>query len=777
MPCFSHPNKLLIDHLNNVKEIGLKVFDSKSNLMFQIDRNEIREALALTLQFHDFGKATSFFQDYLRCAVSGEETTIIRELTWHSKISAVFTAYQVYKAINDEKNRKLLSIVSFIAVSKHHGNLDNLKKMLVIGKEDWRILEKQWNNIDFSTFQIEKSDFEAIKIFIRIFISKFFLDAAKIKKDLDLFFLTNLFFSILTYSDKSEVIFGKSNYSEIPDNIENLVTTYKREKFKSSKATKLNETREELYNICSDFFSSKRTENIFSINIPTGSGKTLTVINAALKILSHDNSVKRIIYALPFTSIIDQTSEIIDAILTVSSLKSNEILTIHHHLAEIQEIEDENISIVGDKAQFIVENWDKPFILTTFWQLFYSIISNKNGQLRKFNNIADSIIILDEIQTVPYKYWELINKLLTKAAETLNCKIILLTATMPLLFLEEKNEITPVIEINKRESCFSEFSRYTLKTINNLEDISMENFKEVAFSEIEKNPDKNFLFVFNTIKTSLIFFDEIRKRFSDNELIYLSTNILPIERRRKIEQIKNSSKRKIVISTQLIEAGVDIDMDIVFRDFAPLDSIIQTAGRCNRNNRHTEGSVYIFKIKNNKGQNDCNYIYKGITLDSTQELFQGQKEVKESQLFDFINKYYKKISRKKSDDESLKILECMSELDYEQLIKNFQLIDEEQPSTLVFVEKDENAKKVWQKLEEITESENKDEFIKIKRELFDYILSIKTKKNENFLTKLTEEIKGIKILRHEKIDDFYDDESGLISKKIKEENNDISLFY
>jgi CRISPR-associated endonuclease/helicase Cas3 len=762
MPCFSHPNKLLIDHLNNVKGIGLKVFDSKSNLNFQIDRNEIREALALTLQFHDFGKATSFFQDYLRCAVSGEEATIIRELTWHSKISAVFTAYQVYQVIKDEKNRKLLSIVAFIAVSKHHGNLDSLNKMLVIGKEEWRILEKQWNKIDFSTFQIEKPDFKETMIFIDDFLCDFLWDVDKINKDLDLFFLTNLFFSILTYSDKSEVIFGKSNYSEMPDNIENLVTTYKREKFTSSKATKLNETREELYNICGDFFSSKRAENIFSINIPTGSGKTLTVINAALKILSHDNSVKRIIYALPFTSIIDQTSEIIDAILTVSSLKSNEILTIHHHLAEIQEIEDENISIIGDKAQFIVENWDRPFILTTFWQLFYSIISNKNSQLRKFNNIADSIIILDEIQTVPYKYWELINKLLTKAAETLNCKIILLTATMPLLFLEEKNEITPVIEIDKRKSCFSEFSRYTLKNINNLEDISIKELNSFAFSKISENPDKNFLFVFNTIKTSLLFFDEIRKSFPDNELIYLSTNILPIERRRKIEQIKNSSKRKIVVSTQLIEAGVDIDMDIVFRDFAPLDSIVQTAGRCNRNNRQIEGSVYIFRLKNEKGQNDCNYIYKGITLDSTFELFRGQKEVKESQLLDFINQYYNKIEVRKSDYESSEILKNMSELNYEQITKDFQLIDDEQPSTLVFVEKDENASKVWSKLEEISKNADKDEFIKIKRELFDYILSVRTKKNKEFINKLTEEIKGIKILRHKKLSDFYDNETGLI---------------
>lgn len=768
MPCFSHPNKLLTDHLNNVKEIGLKVFDSKNDLDFQIDRSDIRKALALTLQFHDFGKATAFFQEYLKSAISNEETSAIRELTYHAKISAIFTAYQVHETIKDAKNRDLLSIISFIAVSKHHGNLDELNKMLVISKNDWKILEKQWNSIDFETFKIEEPDFIKIKEYAEnlLWLSD------DLSKDIETFVLTNFFFSILTYSDKSEVIFGKSNYLEMPDDIENLVTTYKKEKFKSAEPTALNETRENLYNICGNFFASKRDEKIFSINIPTGSGKTLNVINAALKILSHDKSLKRIIYALPFTSIIDQTSEIIDKIFLTSGIETDEFFTVHHHLAEIKESEDENGSISGDKAQFIVENWDKPFILTTFWQLFYSIISNKNCQLRKFNNIADSVIILDEIQTIPYKYWKLANKTLSKIAEIFNCRIILLTATMPLIFDEKNSEILPVIEYEKRKECFSRFSRYVLKPVNNIENISMEQLEDLAFQKIKAAPDKNFLFVFNTIKTSMVFFNSVREIFPDEELIYLSTSIIPIERKEKIEKIKNSQRRKIVISTQLIEAGVDIDLDIVFRDFAPLDSIIQTAGRCNRNNRDIEGEVYIFKIKNSSWKEDCNYIYKGITLDATLELFKGKSEIKESELFDFINKYYKEIKNRKSDDDATTILNSMKELNYESLATEFKLIDEDQPSTLLFIEKDEFASKIWNKFKTI--GGNKSEFIKIKRELFDYILSIKTK-NADAINDL-EEINGIKILQHNKIKDFYDSECGLLRQKLLEEKTDNTTF-
>lgn len=768
MSCFSHPDKLLVDHLNNVKEIGLKVFDSKKQLNFGIESKDIRTALALTLQFHDFGKATSFFQEKLRCAISGEELAEDITLTYHAKISAIFTAYQVHEAIKDEKTGALLSIVSFIAVSKHHGNLDELDRMLVISKNDWKILEKQWNSIDFETFKIEKNDFIKIEEYAKNLLWL----SADLSKSLEIFVLTNFFFSILTYSDKSEVIFGKSNYLEMPDDIENLVTTYKKEKFKSSKPTELNEIRENLYNICGNFFASKRDEKIFSINIPTGSGKTLNVINAALKILSHDKSLKRIIYTLPFTSIIDQTSEIIDKIFLTNGIKTDKFFTVHHHLAEIKESEDENEMICGDKAQFIVENWDKPFILTTFWQLFNSIIANKNSQLRKFNNISDSIIILDEIQTIPYRYWELANKTLSKIAEIFNCRIILLTATMPLIFDESNHEIVPVIEYDKRKECFSKFSRYILKPINNIKKIPIKQLQDLAFKKIETEPDKNFLFVFNTIKTSMLFFNSLREKFPDEELIYLSTNIIPIERREKIEKIKNSQKRKIVVSTQLIEAGVDIDLDVVFRDFAPLDSIIQTAGRCNRNNRDIEGEVFIFKMENSSGKEDCNYIYKGITLDATLDLFKEKNEIRESELFDLINKYYEEIKDKKSDDDATNILNLMKELDYENMVKKFKLIDEDQPSTLLFIEKDEVAAKIWKKFEEMVG--NKEEFIKIKRELFDYILSIKTK-NANAMSAL-EEINGIKILRAGKIKDFYDSDCGLLRKKLLEENDEYTVF-
>lgn len=758
MACLSHPDKKLITHLKNVEKIGLQILAKKKNLKLKIKPKELQNLLKLTLFYHDIGKSTVFFQEYLQASIDKQNCKYPNELTRHSLLSAIITAEKIRNNFQNSNNYLLLAILAFLAVKKHHGNLENIETMINISKRDWNILQKQINSIsrDFKK-HISSIELENVKNYIEDFLWE--LESIL---GIDTYFLLNFLFSLLVYSDKTDVILGNLTFKNLPSQSYTFVDNYKQEVFIKHSGKQIDIIREDAYKEALNSFNDKwNKDKIFSLNLPTGIGKTLIAINLAFNFLKNDKNLQRIIYAFPFTSIIDQTEIILKDIFLKNNENPDDFLTVHHHLSEIK-IKTNDEYLEGDKAHFLIENWDTPFVLTTFWQLFNSIITNKNAQLRKFHNIANSVIILDEVQTIPYKYWNLTNKVLKKLVEILNCKIIFLTATMPLIFDYSLKEITPLIQ--NREKYFSYFSRYKIEKVKYLEDISMDELLEFSIKDIQNNPEKSFLFIFNTIKSSILFYNQIKKNFSNKKLIYLSTNILPFERKKRIIAIKNLTESKIIISTQVVEAGVDIDLDIVYRDFAPLDSIVQSAGRCNRNNKKEMGIVKIFKLKNSKEKYDYKYIYKNLPLIKTKKLFDEYNEIYEKNLLTLINKYYKEIKQNSSKEVSDNIYKAIEELRYDDIVAEFKLIDDAN-SFLMFFEIDENAQKLLQQFQDILLIEDrfdrKNQFLKIKNDFYKYILSVRLTKDTNDYFTSLEEIGGIKIVRKDMVDSIYDHETGL----------------
>ena len=758
MACLSHPDKKLITHLKNVEKIGLQILAKKKNLKLKIKPKELQNLLKLTLFYHDIGKSTVFFQEYLQASIDKQNCKYPNELTRHSLLSAIITAEKIRNNFQNSNNYLLLAILAFLAVKKHHGNLENIETMINISKRDWNILQKQINSIsrDFKK-HISSIELENVKNYIEDFLWE--LESIL---GIDTYFLLNFLFSLLVYSDKTDVILGNLTFKNLPSQSYTFVDNYKQEVFIKHSGKQIDIIREDAYKEALNSFNDKwNKDKIFSLNLPTGIGKTLIAINLAFNFLKNDKNLQRIIYAFPFTSIIDQPEIILKDIFLKNNENPDDFLTVHHHLSEIK-IKTNDEYLEGDKAHFLIENWDTPFVLTTFWQLFNSIITNKNAQLRKFHNIANSVIILDEVQTIPYKYWNLTNKVLKKLVEILNCKIIFLTATMPLIFDYSLKEITPLIQ--NREKYFSYFSRYKIEKVKYLEDISMDELLEFSIKDIQNNPEKSFLFIFNTIKSSILFYNQIKKNFSNKKLIYLSTNILPFERKKRIIAIKNLTESKIIISTQVVEAGVDIDLDIVYRDFAPLDSIVQSAGRCNRNNKKEMGIVKIFKLKNSKEKYDYKYIYKNLPLIKTKKLFDEYNEIYEKNLLTLINKYYKEIKQNSSKEVSDNIYKAIEELRYDDIVAEFKLIDDAN-SFLMFFEIDENAQKLLQQFQDILLIEDrfdrKNQFLKIKNDFYKYILSVRLTKDTNDYFTSLEEIGGIKIVRKDMVDSIYDHETGL----------------
>ncbi|MDQ1351783.1 MAG: CRISPR-associated endonuclease/helicase Cas3, partial [Acidobacteriota bacterium] len=467
-------------------------------------------------------------------------------------------------------------------------------------------------------------------------------------------------------------------------------------------------------------------------------------------------------YAFPFTSIIDQAAEIMKEIFTVNGLDHEKYLLVHHHLSEARITVDEEI-LSGEKGQFIIENWEKPFILTTFWQFFNTLISNENQMLRKFHHLADSIVILDEIQSFPYEYWKLINRVLKAMTRVLNCRIIFLTATMPMIFSAAEGEIFDLIDRDNKTRYFQSFSRYRLSLVNDLNNITVEELFALVREEISQKADKSFLIVFNTIKSSKDFFHLVAKAFPEETLVYLSTNILPVERKKRIAMIKQDKRRKIVVSTQLIEAGVDIDLDIVYRDFSPLDCIVQSAGRCNRNSRKENGEVYIFSLmKDGANKKDSNYIYAPLSLVPTEKLFRQVKTFSESDLLTAVEEYYRIVKEAISAGPSDELLKSIGHLEYEEIKEKFQLI-KSIPSELVFIEKDEQAGRILGRFREIMELpdrfQRKNEFLTIKKEFYDYTLSVKVT-NGGSVFPPYKELGHLSIIPRHQLADYYDENTG-----------------
>ena len=620
---------------------------------------------------------------------------------------------------------------------------------------------------------------------------------------------TNLEYKILqlnflsTLIDADKMHAGKFEHIERRDVPKNVVDNYKnRDEFKQKNISKINKIRDEMYEaVIKKIDHVDLNQRVFSITAPTGTGKTLTSLSAALKlrrrIEEHFGYKPHIIYSLPFTSIIDQNFGVFDDVLksTIPDFEENEsAYSIKHHYQADLKYRVKGKEKPIEESLALIETWDSEIVVTTFIQLFYSIIGYKNRLLKKFHNIVNSIIILDEVQNIPIKYWDLVGSILAAMAKYFRCEIILLTATKPLIF--EKGECIELVK--NPEGYFKQNELNRVRLSIEREDKSIVDFFHLL-NEREWDKD-SYMFVFNTIGSTSKFYgligenktvsertialggsdikteiSRITKNGREYEVHYLSADVVPKTRKERIEIIKkrlDEGCRIIIITTQLIEAGVDIDVDVVFRDFAPLDSIIQVAGRCNRNKRleREKGEVHIINLvdENNKNKPFAEYIYDPVLLSTVDELLKNRENINDADFLGLINSYFEKT--KDNSDRDTKIMKAIYELYYYEKsdkigtnektpISAFKLI-KEQPDADVFIELDNDAKRIWQEYKEIREEEDRFErrkgFLKIKKEFYDYVVSIP----KRYAAGLINEAQEIAYVSNNEIPLYYDLDTG-----------------
>lgn len=327
----------------------------------------------------------------------------------------------------------------------------------------------------------------------------------------------------------------------------------------------------------------------YSLTVPTGGGKTLSSLVWAIK-HAIKNGQKRVIIAIPYTSIIVQTASILRSIF------GEENVLEHHSCVDPEQIKDERLK---EKMKLATENWDYPIIVTTNVQLFESMFCNKPSACRKLHNIVNSVIILDEVQTLPMDYLQPIVDSLKTYNKLFNVSFLFTTASQPVLsgLIEGCNPkaafngIDHITEIIPDDFKLHEKLRRVKLSIND----EGKNYDEVAEM---LSQHKRVLCIVNTRRDA----KEIYQRLSQEGVtLHLSKMMCPDHISETIKAIKTAlkdDKNEIirVVSTQLIEAGVDLDFPVVFRQEAGLDSILQAAGRCNREGRCGLSTTYVFSL-------------------------------------------------------------------------------------------------------------------------------------------------------------------------------------
>lgn len=355
----------------------------------------------------------------------------------------------------------------------------------------------------------------------------------------------------------------------------------------SARTSHVNDMRAMVLEDCRS--AAKWAPGIYTLTVPAGGGKTLASLSFALRHAAANN-MNRVIYAIPFTSIVEQNAQVFRSVLGDDNVLE------HHSNYDFDAVDNDERRLAERLA---VQNWDASLVVTTNVQLLESLFSNKPSKCRKLHNIANSVIVLDEAQMLPDNLLKVSLAMLEELVADFNVTVVLCTATQPALeglwpFGTSPREIAS--HQDELLSVFGHRARFAIEGGLKEEEL----VGALASSQ-------QVLCIVGTKKKARVIYEDVINRVGeeggcdeDNPgVFHLSANLTPLHRTKILTEVRrrlSAGERCVVISTQLIEAGVDVDFPVVYREMAGIDSLIQAAGRCNREGRLSEGVVHVFEI-------------------------------------------------------------------------------------------------------------------------------------------------------------------------------------
>jgi len=611
-------------------------------------------------------------------------------------------------------------------------------------KTTWKSFIEYWKE---SAFQRYFKDF-------RILTFKFKYPKLAEPSRIALFNLFQVIYSALMYADKNDVILDKNRFDHKQTDITNCLNQFRDKRGFNTSQTEIDQLKNEAYYNTLNHLEKvfKPEQHLYSITLPTGLGKTLTAYAVAdqLRQLS-GNADAKIVINIPFTSIIDQNFEVYRQVLETDS---SDVLLKHHHLAEPNYKDGSERVYDFDKSQFLIETWQSETIVTTFVQFLETILSMDKTKLMKLANLKNAVVLLDEIQTIPYELWETVRKSFLSLGESLNMYFVLISATQPLIFTPEE-EITELV--SDYQKYFRVFNRTRLHYQK--EAVSFDSFVGSVSDYVCEEPDKDVLVIMNTKKAARTCFEQlVNLNLDDTDYYFLSTLITPYERKEIIRKIKEKNgNRKLIVSTQLIEAGVDISVDTIFRQLSPIDSIIQSAGRANRyNEKETISEVFLYEI-DGEHQRTTSRIYGSDLILKTKNVLKDFSEIEESGYLHLINRYFNEV-RKQSKETSSPLLDAILGLRFAEI--DLSLIEERKTES-VFIQLNKVAKEIWEQYIELYSIEGlapwvrKARFGSFKSKFYDYVINVPVPFTESKINFDSEIIHGFYLSKLNQPSSFY----------------------
>lgn len=593
----------LTDHLEEVSE-KTGEFASKVGL---------KEQGELIGRLHDIGKASHKFEQYIKSAVgliNPDEDDYVDAAGLKGKVDHSTAGAQfIYRSLVDKGTEALFvaQVLSLCIASHHSGLLDCISPegVDIYSKRMAKIEEKAHVNEVFSKISDEaKTKITAMlqsEELLQSALNRFKALRTPLDSKETLCFkyglMLRFLFSCLIDADRLNTadfelqrlakLRNHGNYTEWSLLIERL-------KLKKFDLTRINQIRQKISQACYDF--SDKQKGLYQLTVPTGGGKTFASLRFALH-HAEKHKMDRIIYVLPYTTIIDQNAEEIRKVLEEKDKKGNYInrIVLEHHSNLMPDQET-------TRQKVLSENWDAPVVLTTNVQVLEALFGSGTRGARRMHQLANAVIIFDEVQALPVKCVQVFNTAVNFLVNNCGSTVVLCTATQPLLDkIEPKSRALSITEeqqiVPNVKQLFDDLKRVEVKDETKVGGWSNDEIRELADKRVVKSG--SVLVVVNT-KTSAREISLRCKQISNVETYHLSTYMCPAHRLDMLNQVKKCLDPKkpmpvICVSTQLIEAGVDISFGSVIRFLAGLDSIAQAAGRCNRHNEQYPalGEVFI----------------------------------------------------------------------------------------------------------------------------------------------------------------------------------------
>jgi CRISPR-associated endonuclease/helicase Cas3 len=598
---------------------------------------------------HDIGKADRLFQDYIRgkikqqvnhssagARVLDDFIHLDPELTnlKHTRMKFAYfqelltyiilahhglydlipygsTEYNTYQRLRYDEDgdyHYIDDVMPFVNIMDQKLNVREKETFVLLIKEAYQEFEAIYSKI--RTMSTKNQNKYRKKEEKEYYISCLTRLCLSILKEADIYDSANAFRNEKQHLYTNDEIMGV--WSEACERVEQMYHEYE----SIPNPSELNQTRNDLARSAKEAAIQNRN-GIFKLELPTGAGKTKTSLRYALT-----NAIcfmrQRIFYITAFLSVLEQNADDIRNIL-----KMDEVILEHH-----SNIVNDNSNVYDnidaeeeyENQTYIKDSWESPIVLTTMVQFCNTLFKGKASNLRRFSNLINAVIIIDEVQSLPLKVLSNFNLMMNFMKEVMHCNIVHCTATQPVL----DSEVMPHPVYYGNENCVND-------KIANLSTTSMQCFSRVDFySLVGRNADivlskeelasyileelkvfDSCLVVLNTKSAVLKVYDYLEATTSDIDIIYLTTNLCAAHRLQIISDLKrklmqnrseNIHRKIICISTQLIEAGVDVDFDIVFRSLAGIDSLVQCAGRCNRegklciDGKKVRGKLFIIRF-------------------------------------------------------------------------------------------------------------------------------------------------------------------------------------